>query len=131
MVLPLDRRRPGHPRLPVRIPAVIESIGSPGPAKPGEAQNLSPGGLLLRVGQGFSAFNRRDPVRVTLRPSHRPPLTLTGTVAWVQADPDVPGWALGVQFGEELPAAVVAEIADAEYPPWNSSAPDKPSPGEQ
>ena len=126
MVPPLDRRRAGQPRLPVRVPLVIEPIGSLGAGKSGEAQNLSSGGILVRVERAFSP---RDQVRVTLRPSNRPPLTLTGTVAWVQPDPDVPGWALGVKFSDELPTEIVAEIADAEYPPWGSSARDEAPPG--
>jgi hypothetical protein len=60
-------------------------------------------------------------VRVTLRLSRRPPLTLIGTVAWTRPHPDFPGWALGIRFDAELPGEMVAEIADAEYPPWTSS----------
>jgi hypothetical protein len=116
MVLPLDRRRTGQVRLPVRLPAVTESIGLPGGPGRGEAQNLSSGGVLLRLEGGLIPG---APVRVTLSLSQRPPLTLDGTVAWAEPHPDFAGWALGVRFGEELPGETVAEIADAEYPPWS------------
>lgn len=117
MVFPLNRRRIGQTRLPIRVPAVTEPIGSPGASGRGEAQDLSSGGLLVRLER---ALVPGAPVRVTLRLSHQPPLTLTGTVAWVQSQPEVAGWALGIRFGEELPGEMVAEIADAEYPPWTT-----------
>lgn len=119
MVPPPNRRRPGHARLPIRVPAVTEPIGLPSEARGGEAQNLSPGGVLVRLERALSLG---APVRVTLRFSQRPPVTLIGTVAWVQPHPEVAGWALGIRLGDELPGEIVAEIADAEYPPWGPSA---------
>jgi hypothetical protein len=59
-------------------------------------------------------------VRATLRLSQRPPLTLIGTIVWIQPHPDFPGWALGIRFDTDLPLEMVGEIADAEYPPWTS-----------
>lgn len=59
-----------------------------------------------------------SPVRVTLSPRLGPPLTLAGRVVWVQPHADLPGWAVGIRFDEELPEETVAEIADAERPPW-------------
>lgn len=115
MVLPLERRRSGQPRFPIRVPAVTEPLGSAGGPGWGEAQDLSAGGILLRLEQ---ALRPGAAARVTLRLRHRPPLALVGTVAWVQPHPDLPGWALGIRLGEELPGEMVAEIADAEYPPW-------------
>lgn len=117
MVLPLNRRRASYPRFPVRVPAVTEPVGIAGPPELGEVENLSRGGLLLKLAQA------RIPgtlMGVTLRLRHRPLLTLTGTVVWVQPHPDGPGWALGIQFDEELPGELVADIADEEHPPWIS-----------
>ncbi len=47
---------------------------------------------------------------MTLHLRHRVRLTLTGTVRRVQPSPDA-GWDLGMQFGQELPAHLVATIA--------------------
>lgn len=112
MISSLDRRRTGHPRLPIRVPVVFDAIDGHG-----EAQDLSPGGALVRMEQ---ALPPGASVRITLRLSQRAPLTLVGVVAWIQPHPDFPGWALGIRFDAELPGEVVAEIADAEYPPWAS-----------
>ncbi len=112
---PLNSRRVGQTRLPIRVPVDTEPIGLfEGPGS-GEAQNLSRGGMLLRVDRGVTPG---VPVRVTLRLSQHPPLTLAGSVVWSQPHPDLPGWALGIRFTEDLPGEMVAEIADAEYPPW-------------
>lgn len=120
MGMPLNRRRTSHIRFPLRVPAVTESLqAAAGPDK-GEAQNLSRSGVLLRLEK---AVVPGAPVRVTLRLHRRPPLTLTGTVVWAQPHPDFPGWALGIQFGEELPGEMVAEIADEEHPPWAMPSP--------
>lgn len=107
-----ERRRPGQSRLPIRVPALTEASGAGGR---GETQNLSAGGLLLELEQ---ALRPGDRVQVTLSLSRRPPLVLTGTVAWVQPPSDFSGRTLGITFSTELPGEVVAEIADAEYPPW-------------
>jgi len=115
MTILLERRRPGQARLPIRVPAVTEAIGSSREAGHGEAQNLSAGGLLLRL---ENALTPGALVRVTLRLRHRPPLVLTGTVAWAKPHVEFSGWATGIVFGEELPGEMVGEIADAEYPPW-------------
>jgi hypothetical protein len=115
MAAPLERRRVGQARLPIRVPALTEAISSTRGVGQGEAQNLSAGGLLLRLGH---PLRPGDPIQVTLRLSRCPPLVLTGTVAWAQPHSEFSGWALGIMFGEELPGEMVGEIADAEYPPW-------------
>ncbi|MBI3988140.1 MAG: PilZ domain-containing protein [candidate division NC10 bacterium] len=115
MVVPLNRRRASHIRFPVRVPTVTEPVGAAADPDLGDVQNLSRSGVLLRLEK---AITPGAPVRVTLRLHRRPPLTLMGTVVWVQPHPDFPGWALGIQFGEELPGEMVAEIADEEHPPW-------------
>ena len=127
MIPPLNRRRPGQFRLPIRVPAVTEAIGACPVCRRGEAQDLSPGGALLCLEQGIPPGT---PVRVTLRLSRRPPLTLIGTVVWTRPHSDIPGWALGIRFDADLPGEMVAEIADAEFPPWTSSprAMDPPAP---
>jgi hypothetical protein len=119
MPLPFERRRIGQTRLPVRVPAVTEAIGLPGGPARGNTENLSSGGMLLRLGRTLVPG---APVRVTLRLSRRPPLCVTGAVVWVESHPDVWGWVQGIRFSEELSAEMVAEIADAEYPPWRALA---------
>ncbi len=114
--MPFERRRAGHIRLPVHIPALAELKGSPaGLPNPGETQNLSRSGVRLRVGE---AATPGSPMRVTLRLRRPVSLTLTGTVVWTRPHPDLPGWDLGIQFIEELSGELVTEIADEEFPPW-------------
>ena len=115
MTTSFERRRPGQGRLPIRVPALTEASGAGGAAGHGETQNLSAGGLLLELEQ---ALRPGDRVQVTLSLSRRPPLVLTGTVAWVQPPSDFSGRILGITFSNEWPGEVVAEIAHAEYPPW-------------
>ena len=115
MTTSFERRRPGQGRLPIRVPALTEVSGAGGAAGHGETQNLSAGGLLLELEH---ALRPGDRVQVTLLLSQRPPLVLTGTVTWAQPHSDRSGWALGITFGKELPGEMVADIADAEYPPW-------------
>jgi len=81
---------------------------------PGETQNLSRSGVLLRLGQvGIPGA----PIRVTLHLRRPVSLTLTGTVVWIRARPDLTGWDLGIQFIDELSGDFIAEIADEEFPP--------------
>ena len=117
--MPFNRRRPGQPRLPLLIPAVTEQVGTPGDPELGEAQNLSPSGVALRLEKALAPGAA---VRVTLRLRRRPPLTLLGTVLWVRPHPDLPGWALGIRFDADLPGELVAEIGDEEHPPWAAPA---------
>ena len=90
---------------------MTEAISSTRGVGQGEAQNLSAGGLLLRLEH---PLRPGDPIQVTLRLSRCPPLVLTGTVAWAQPHSEFSGWALGIMFGEELPGEIVGEIADAD-----------------
>ncbi|MBI4573179.1 MAG: PilZ domain-containing protein [candidate division NC10 bacterium] len=115
MVRAFDRWRGSPPRFPVRVPAVSEPLAADTPPEAGEVQNLSQRGMLLRLAK---ALGPGVPLRVTLRLHQRPPLTLVGTVIWTRPHPDLPGWALGIQFGEDLPGEMEVEIADEEYPPW-------------
>jgi hypothetical protein len=117
MISSLDRRRTGHPRFPIRVPIVLDAIDGRAGRGHGEVQDLSSGGALVRLEQ---ALPPGASVRVTLRLSQRAPLALVGTVAWIQPHPDFPGWALGIRFDAELPGEIIADIADAEYPPWTS-----------
>jgi PilZ domain len=110
-----NRRRKGHPRFPVRVPAATERSDSGETPKLGEAQDLSRGGMLLRLDH---AMVPGSPVRVTLHLSHRFPLTFVGKVVWSQRHPDLPGWAIGIEFGEVVSGEMVAEIADEEQPSW-------------
>jgi hypothetical protein len=111
----LNRRRAGQARLPLRVPVVAEPVERPEGPETGEAQDLSAGGVALRLARALAPGAS---VRVTLRLRRRPPISLKGTVAWVRPHPDFPGWSLGIRFGEELPGEMVAEIADEEHPPW-------------
>ena len=115
--MPPNRRRPGQARFPVRVPAVTEPVGTAVGPDVGEAQDLSAGGIAIRLAKAMVAG---APVRVTLRLHRRSPLALVGTIVWVQPHPDFPGWALGIRFSEELPGEMVAEIADEEHPPWGA-----------
>ncbi len=80
-----------------------------------ECLDLSRGGAGLRMGRDVAVG---APVRLMLRLKRQPPLTVQGTIAWIRPHPDFPGWAVGVQFHEELDGELVAEIANGEYPPW-------------
>ncbi len=113
--LPLRWQGHSRARFPVRAPAVAEPLGAAAGPYLGEVQNLSQGGMGLRLVQALVAGTA---VRVTLQLRQRPPLTLTGRVVWAQPQPDVSGWALGIRFGEELPGDMVVDIADEEFPPW-------------
>ncbi len=115
MALPFERRRSGQARFPIRVPALTEPIQRLGGSTRGEAEDLSSGGVLLRLEQDLVPG---DPVRVTLCLTKQPPLTMAGTVAWAHPHPIFAGWALGVRFNEELPWEMVGDIADAEHPPW-------------
>ena len=119
MVLPIERRRTGQTRLPIHVPVETDPLEIPSRSSQGIIQDLSAGGMMVRLEQ---TLVRGAPVRVTLRLSQHPPVTLIGTVAWIRPHPDFPGWALGIRFSEELPGEMVAEIADAEYPPWGHTS---------
>jgi hypothetical protein len=115
MIMLANKRRAHRPRFPVRVPVLTEQIGAAIDPGLGETENLSRGGLALRHGMALVAG---APVGVTLRLRSRSPLILTGTVAWTHPHPDLPGWAMGVRFSEDLSEEMVVEIADEEHPPW-------------
>jgi hypothetical protein len=104
-----------YPRLPLRVPVMSEPLDETGVPLQGESQNLSQGGILLRLPRGVTP---RAPVRVTLQLQARGPLVLTGRVVWIRPHPDLPGWAVGVEFAEELSDHVFLAIIDEEDPPW-------------
>ena len=107
--MPLERRRPGHVRFPVRVPALMFEEAKPSRRPtPGETRDISRGGVRLRVDTATSPSN---PVEVLLRRVQRPPLSLTGAVVWSVGQSDLPGWDLGIQFAAEIPRRLVAEIA--------------------
>lgn len=113
------RRPPARQtRHPVRVPAESEPLGGGGKLHEGESEDLSQGGIGLRLP---TALAPGSPVRVTLRLHRRPRLTLTGRVVWVRPRADLRGWAVGIQLDEDLPEEMVVEIADEEYPPWEVS----------
>ncbi len=117
MALPFHYRRSGLPRFPVRVPTLSEPLGVAEAPEAGETQNLSQGGALLRQGKSVAPGMA---LRVTLCLRRRPALTLEGRVIWTRPHPDLPGWALGIRFSEDLPGEMVIEIADEEHPPWGS-----------
>jgi hypothetical protein len=80
----------------------------------GESQNLSQGGILLRLP---SSVAPGVPVRVKLQLQVRGPLVLRGRVIWRRPHPDLPGWAVGVQFAEALAEHLFLAIIDEELPP--------------
>lgn len=107
--MPLQRRRLGHVRFPVRVPALMVEAAKPWvPPTRCETRNISRGGIRLWVEE---ATIPNTQVVVTLRlVSHLPP-TLSGTVVWSSGQPDTPGGDLGIQFAAEIPRRLVAEIA--------------------
>ena len=108
--MPLERRHSSHLRFPVRVPALLrERVAPSGHSILGETRNISRGGVGLRIRK---ATIPTGAVEVSLRLVFLPPLTLTGTIVWSKAQPNPPGWQLGIQFTEELPQRLVAEIAD-------------------
>ncbi len=114
-----ERRQGSHlrlqARLPLRLPVIVELRDSPAEVPiVGVTENLSRGGVLLRVAR---AAHPGTALQVTLYIRRSTSLALTGTVVWTAPDPDPPGWKLGVQFGEELPVAIVAQIAEDAFPP--------------
>lgn len=116
MGLPIERRGTGQTRLPMRVPVETRPLETSSRSNRGITHDLSAGGVMMRL---EDTLVRGAAVRVTLQLSQRPAMTLIGTVAWVRPHPDFPGWALGIRFDEQLPGEMVAEIADAEYPPWD------------
>ncbi len=118
--MPLKRRRPGHVRFPVRVSALMFEEAKPwGRPTPGETRNISRGGIRLRVEAATLPSTR---VEVALRLVHRPPLTFTGAVVWSAGQPDPSGWDLGIQFSEEIPSRLVAEIAYEGFRGWAGPA---------
>ncbi len=115
MALLFDRRPGGSFRLPVRVLTVSEPLDAAEVPEVGETENLSQGGVLLRQGKPVTPGVA---LRVTLRLRRRPALTLEGRVVWTRPHPDLPGWALGIRFKDDLPDEMVIEIADEEHPPW-------------
>ena len=99
----------------MEVPAAVLAVEPAASPEIGFAQDLSRGGVLLRLG---SAKAPGIPIRVTLTFRHRPQLVLAGKVVWSQPHPDFPGWALGIQFEEELHEEMVIEIAEEQFPPW-------------
>ncbi len=110
----LERRRPGHIRFPMRVPALAEESMPDGSTCPGLTKNLSRSGMLLLLREEAKPGTS---IRVTMRLRHRISLTLTGTVMWVRPSLDS-GWEMGFQFAEELSQDLVATIADEEFSPW-------------
>ncbi len=107
-----DRRHVGHIRFPLLVPALAEDVATGASVSAGLTRNLSRSGfglLLLQEAEPGAALH------VTLHLRRRVRLTLTGTVRWAQPSPGA-GWDLGMQFGEELPAQLVATIAQEEAP---------------
>lgn len=109
----LERRRAGQIRFPVRVPVVAEQDAPAGSPIPGETQNLSRSGALLRVKR---AGMLGVPVRVTLRLRPHASVTLAGTVVWSRPHADFPGWEQGIQFRTKLPGDFIG-ITDETFPP--------------
>ncbi len=106
MELAVERRRARHPRFLMRVPTLIESLPSTGTPSAGFLKDLSRGGLRLQLRRQASFGSR---ICVTLRLRHRGALSLRGTVRWERPYREA-SWEVGVQFGETLPADLVAAI---------------------
>jgi hypothetical protein len=113
---PGSRRKPvqKYPRLPLRVPVTGNPLDGRGGPLVGESQNLSQGGILLRLP---SSVAPGVPIRMTLQLQMRGPLVLTGRVIWRRPHPDLPGWAVGVKFAEALAEHLFLAIIDEEQPP--------------
>jgi c-di-GMP-binding flagellar brake protein YcgR len=111
----VERRRAGHIRFPVRVPAIVQTAEGEAGRLRGETENLSQGGVLLRLPE------RRPPgapVAIVLALRRRAPLAVRGTVVFAGSDPGLHGAAVGVRFDGELDRDTVADIAGEEFPPW-------------
>ena len=53
----------------------------------------------------------------SIAPQVRGSLVLTGRVIWSRPHPDLPGWAVGVEFTEALAKHLFLAIIDEERPP--------------
>ena len=109
----LERRRTDQPRLPVRVPVVTEPVGTAEAPGFGETEDLSAGGMRLRLA------NPTAPgavVRVSVRPHPSLAWGVVGRVVWAQPLADSTGWGLGIVFAEDLTDRVVLEIVNPEVP---------------
>ncbi len=109
-----------YPRLPLCVPVKGKLLDRPGASLEGESRNLSQGGIQLRLPRRIAPGTR---LRVTLQMEDRGPLALMGRVIWSRLPPDLPGWAVGVQFAKLLPLHLFLALIDAEQPsrerlPW-------------
>ncbi len=123
-----QERRPGvgrrqaqkYPRLPLHVPVTSKPLDRRGAPLVGESQNLSQGGIQLRLPRGVVPGTL---IRVTLDLQGQAPLALTGRVIWSRPHPDLPGWTVGVQFAEPLAEHHFLALMDEERPsrerlPW-------------
>ena len=124
-----QERRPGvvgrrqvqkYPRLPLRVPVTSKPLDRRGAPLVGESQNLSQGGIQLRLPCRVAPGTR---IRVTLEVQGQAPLALAGRVIWSHPHPALPGWAVGVQFAEPLAEHRFLALLNAEQPhgerlPW-------------
>ena len=109
-----ERRRTDHARAPFRVTASVSLAGSAGAAPVALTENLSGGGLRLRL------FERSSPgteVAVSLHLFDRPALKRAGRIAWVKRDTVPPGaWLVGIEFHEELAPALLNQIVAEGHP---------------
>ncbi len=101
-----EHRRVDDYRFPVRVVTQIEQAWPDKNTSAGFTADLSRAGAHLHLNR---AAVLGASVRVTLNLSPWAELSILGTVVWTRAIKDIL-WEVGVQFEEELPRALVAEV---------------------
>ncbi|HSB72792.1 MAG TPA: PilZ domain-containing protein [Candidatus Methylomirabilis sp.] len=115
-----ERRRTDQPRLQVRVPVVMQPVGSAEGPGFGETEDLSAGGMRLRLAKPTAPG---AVVRVSLRPHQSLAWGVVGRVVWTKPHADSTGWALGIVFEEDLTDRVVLEIFNPEVPSPDAGSP--------
>ncbi len=102
-----EQRRADDCRFPVRVVTRIEQAWPGRHTSAGFTEDLSRAGAHLHLNR---AAILGAPVRVTMNLSPWAELNILGTVVWARAIEDILGWKVEIQFQEELPRALVAEV---------------------
>ncbi len=102
-----DRRRPGHDRLPVRVPVTVLQLRGAGAQWRGRTEDLSIGGARLHL-SAAPQLGGRLAVTFHVRKRHR--LSTAATVRWILVAGKRRAWWVGVAFLQELPASTLEEM---------------------
>ncbi len=97
LLLPHEQGRRSGPRLPMDLPVTCRTKGSEGTLLQGRTENVSRGGLLLRLSQAVSPGTA---LALTLHPPHGP-VSAEGEIVWTEPpEHKAPGESIrhGLQF---------------------------------